>query len=90
MLDEAASRAKDAARRKPKPAKKRGRKVLKFTALLAAIGGTVSAVRALRPKQTARTGSSIPPKVRPVPTPSDDAVGGVPVTGGHQPPRPAD
>ena len=87
LLDEATSRGKgalvhgrDVATRRP-PKKRRGRTLLKVLAGLALLGGAAAAVRTLRPKQVASTGSSIPPKVRPVPTPSDDAVGGLPTSG---------
>jgi hypothetical protein len=60
------------------PMKKRSHRVLKTVGVVAAVGGAVALARSLRPKMTARTGSSIPPRVRPVPTPAESAIGGVP------------
>jgi hypothetical protein len=43
--------------------------VVKVALVLAAIAAGAAAFRALRPKKTSGTGSSLPPKIRPVPQP---------------------
>ncbi|MDQ6937851.1 MAG: hypothetical protein M3140_09105, partial [Actinomycetota bacterium] len=69
-------------RPKPRPAKTRGRTLLRAALLAGVVAAVVAAARALRPKQTARTGSSIPPKVRSLPTPDASSAGGAAVSGG--------